>query len=306
MAPQFTGTGSSQSYQVMGLHSKIDYYVRAYLDINGNEQLDAWEPQGIARDKDYESPNPNYEYWVNYDIGVFRPTAGAPLSGVKIVLRGPDGDLDNVPDAWEQFYFGTDGNVATYDGNGVGLTMQEEYAWEINPNVADTDGDGLSDALEIGTLGTSPTNAAGDLDADGVPEAIEILWDGSGGYDPFNPITNPTGTDMDANSLDTDGDGVGDLMEIAAGSDPISASSSNQISIGSVGVTNGNPVVSWDIFSNINSVDVDYDVQATTDFITWVTVGTVTADGDTTAPVSFVDTISTAPAVFYRLELSIP
>ena len=63
----------------------------------------------------------------------------------------------------------------------------------------DTDGDGLSDELEVFVIGTSPTDA--DTDDDGLID-YEIVY----GLNPLNP--------------DTDGDGVGDGQELADGSNP--------------------------------------------------------------------------------------
>ncbi len=68
---------------------------------------------------------------------------------------------------------------------------------------ADTDGDGLTDALEV-ALGTPPTSA--DTDGDGLTNLEESV----------------VGTDP--HSADTDGDGVNDGTETAQGSDPASAS----------------------------------------------------------------------------------
>ena len=40
-------------------------------------------------------------------------------------------------------------------------------------------------------------------------------------YNPYDPIDNPTGTDLNANAADTDGDGDDDSTEIANGTDPL-------------------------------------------------------------------------------------
>ncbi|MEZ5448561.1 MAG: hypothetical protein R3E89_05985 [Thiolinea sp.] len=53
--------------------------------------------------------------------------------------------------------------------------------------MADTDGDGLNDGVEVNDSKTSPT--AADSDPDGIPDATEV------GADP-------------ANAIDSDGDGV--------------------------------------------------------------------------------------------------
>jgi hypothetical protein len=42
------------------------------------------------------------------------------------------------------------------DEDGDGLTNQQEFQLGTNPNLADTDGDGIGDGVEVNTLGTSP------------------------------------------------------------------------------------------------------------------------------------------------------
>jgi hypothetical protein len=71
--------------------------------------------------------------------------------------------------------------------------------------VSDTDGDDVDDGDEVNVHGTSPTNA--DSDADGMPDGWEITY----GLTPDNP--------SDA-SGDTDGDGVSNLDEYFAGTNP--------------------------------------------------------------------------------------
>ena len=78
----------------------------------------------------------------------------------------------------------------------------ERAAGVVGPGPApgvDTDGDGLSDEVEIFVLGTSPTDW--DTDDDGLTD-YEVVF----GLDPLNP--------------DTDGDGVGDGQEAADETDP--------------------------------------------------------------------------------------
>jgi hypothetical protein len=80
----------------------------------------------------------------------------------------------------------------------------------------DTDGDGLSDGLEI-LIGTDPLLDA-DADNDGLRDYQEVAWDGNDTeYDPATD-TNPL-------DEDTDNDGYKDGMEIASGYDPLLAAS---------------------------------------------------------------------------------
>ena len=72
----------------------------------------------------------------------------------------------------------------------------EEFENRSNPNLADTDGDGLSDRDEVKIHGTDPTLV--DSDGDGLGDADEINTLGT------NPIAK-----------DTDGDGISDYTDTA-------------------------------------------------------------------------------------------
>ena len=81
----------------------------------------------------------------------------------------------------------------------------DEVQRGTDPNVTDTDGDGLDDAAEVLVHRTDPTNP--DTDGDGINDGAEV----EAGLDPAR--------------LDTDGDGIGDGEEQAAGLDPLSPDS---------------------------------------------------------------------------------
>ena len=82
----------------------------------------------------------------------------------------------------------------------------------------DSDADGLAD-LDERMLGTSTEYA--DTDGDGLSDYLEVWYDGDGTYDPYHPTSNPSGTDLDANNPDTDGDDIEDGTEIGFGTDPL-------------------------------------------------------------------------------------
>ena len=107
---------------------------------------------------------------------------------------------------------GNDPNDTKWDTDGDGVSDLVELRWReqgalLNPNAADTDGDGLSDAEEL-RLGTDPTSA--DTDGDGLTDRQEVQgWT-------FTYNTAPTRTTIvtsDPLSADTDGDGLSDLLE---------------------------------------------------------------------------------------------
>lgn len=74
-----------------------------------------------------------------------------------------------------------------------------------NPPGVDSDGDGLSDELELNVFGTSPTLV--DSDGDTISDGVEAF--GTNGY-----LTAPA-------LPDTDSDGVNDNVEIQQGTDPL-------------------------------------------------------------------------------------
>ena len=124
----------------------------------------------------------------------------------------PDSDEDGLLDGAE-VTAGTDPTLGDTDGDGFGDNA--EVANGTDPNdpasvppgepTIDTDGDLLSDAQEA-ELGTNPELA--DSDGDGLTDFAEV------GFEPGSA----TGTDPLL--VDTDGDGVGDGDEITNGTDP--------------------------------------------------------------------------------------
>jgi len=139
-------------------------------------------------------------------------------------------DGDHLPDSWEMQYFGNLDQTDAGDPDGDGLGNLEEYQHGTNPNLADTDGDGLTDWYEIHVSGTDPTHA--DTDGDGLNDAWEVRYG-------LNPLVadNPTAdSDNDGltnaqeaqhgtnpNLADSDGDGVSDSAEITGGTNPLVA-----------------------------------------------------------------------------------
>lgn len=141
------------------------------------------------------------------------------IDGVDVVFsRGAFGildvDNDGMEDGWEVTHSLSD---PAGDPDGDGLTNVEEYLAGTLPNVADSDGDGANDLVE--TLMGSDARDGGavpayfyhslaanpmDLDGNGLSDAWEI-WAGRYG--------------MVAGG-DDDGDGVSNVAESLAGSDP--------------------------------------------------------------------------------------
>jgi outer membrane protein OmpA-like peptidoglycan-associated protein len=87
------------------------------------------------------------------------------------------------------------GEGGSSDADMDGLTKDQELQLGTNPNLADTDGDGLNDGLEFNQYKTDPLNP--DSDGDGISDNDEVK----------NYTTNP-------NLIDTDNDGLTDGDEI--------------------------------------------------------------------------------------------
>jgi formylglycine-generating enzyme required for sulfatase activity len=141
-----------------------------------------------------------------------------------------DTDSDGMHDPWETvngLVVGT--NDAALDAEGDGLSNVLEFRWNTNPQLADSDGDSLTDGAEHTTHGTFP-NAA-DTDGDGLSDSTEINIH----------LTNAKLADTDGDGLsdiaeinthltlplnrDTDGDGFRDGAEISLGTNALSAAS---------------------------------------------------------------------------------
>ena len=124
-------------------------------------------------------------------------TAGFNGSGATIGAQTPNGDV-NFPIAY---------NVSGSVSNG--MVIAYHFGTGSNPLVADTDGDGLEDGIEV-LIGTNP--AAVDTDHDGLSDSWELQY----GLDPLTP-TGDNGADGDF-----DGDHLANAKEFAYGTDPSS------------------------------------------------------------------------------------
>ena len=136
-----------------------------------------------------------------------------------------DTDGDRMGDGWELQYLNTLGVhpligafafEINLDLDGDGLTLLEEGLAGTNPNVADTDEDGLGDSWEVAFTGAEGVNpfvkvTEEELGVDEDNDGLSTLEESIAG-------TNPT-------SNDSDGDGLGDLWEVtytgARGVDPV-------------------------------------------------------------------------------------
>jgi hypothetical protein len=202
------GNAKKGDFSLMGLMNKV-YYVRAFIDVNGNRQLDSWEPVGYAR---VNAASTDYDL-LAVDL---KGEVGKLASGVRVIIRDRDTDADKLPDGWEWMYYGT---LARGSGD---LGVQNMTYWGAT-NMT------LLRCYEVDPVDVDPTAVGGDTDGDGVSDFDEVCYsDRIAGtapdvnrYDPYPPSATSLGTDLNPMKWDTDGDGLSDGYELAHGLNPL-------------------------------------------------------------------------------------
>ena len=133
-----------------------------------------------------------------------------------------DYDGDGLPTWYERGYSFLNPNNASdaaMDQDGDGLTNLGEFQAGSLPDNPDTDGDGVSDGVEVNMRQTSPINP--DTDRDGLSDKVETGT---------NVFIGPQDTGTNGSNPDSDGDGFVDAIEVLYGSNPNSATSTPDIS----------------------------------------------------------------------------
>ncbi|WP_296687098.1 Ig-like domain-containing protein [Flavobacterium sp.] len=144
-----------------------------------------------------------------------------------------DSDNDGISDVKEAGGTDTnnDGKVdGGVDANGVplstngGLTPPNtDGTGGANPYDVDSDGDGISDAIEKGANGNAPV----DTDGDGTPDYLDLDSDNDGILDAVEKGTGTTLVDTDGDGTpdyrdtDSDNDGISDAIEKGTGTTPL-------------------------------------------------------------------------------------
>jgi hypothetical protein len=133
-----------------------------------------------------------------------------------------DSDGDGVPDYRE---LDSDGDTIPDSEEGRALSDLDQDGTPDYRDL-DSDGDGRPDRCETGDA--DPATLSIDTDSDGIPDYLDVDSDGDGLPDREEDPNGNCQVDPGESSpreQDTDGDGVSDLVERLAGSDPGSATS---------------------------------------------------------------------------------
>ncbi|OQX04063.1 MAG: hypothetical protein BWK73_37430 [Thiothrix lacustris] len=192
---------------------------------NAQEKILGTDPLKADTDNDGESDSVE----IGADVNAPKNTDG---TGKNDALESDDldSDLDGVVDELD-----ADDVSPDNDSDNDGLTNAQEKAIGTDPLKADTDNDGESDSVEVGSTPANPLNTDGtggndalesdDLDADndGVVNELDAD-DASADNDSDNDgLTNAQEKTLDTNPLkaDTDGDGENDMAEISNVANPL-------------------------------------------------------------------------------------
>ena len=137
--------------------------------------------------------------WATFGLPM-GPDGKEPLYFWKFLDATRDSDGDGIPDGMEVAYFETNPMKADTAGSMID-DWRKIYLYGMDATISDADGDGLPDGWEVLNgldpySGEGANGATGDLDGDGVSNALELAYG-----------TNP-------GAADSDGDGLQDRTEM--------------------------------------------------------------------------------------------
>lgn len=188
----------------------------AYALSQHGRNLSLWASEGSGTAQDYRLFLPGVMAAVN---GPVSAAASGTAAGTATGYDAIDGGAPLVPGA------------VSLDSDDDGLTDEFEAMIGTNPLVADTDGDGLTDSLEAVVSHTDPLNP--DTDGDSANDAMEWAAGTDAGVG-VNVSDNPAvgaagagpagaGQTGATGVLDSDGDGLSDLLEQQLGTNVLAA-----------------------------------------------------------------------------------
>ncbi len=207
---------------------------------------------------------------VNSNVLTSYPWNGSYFGGIENLLYA-NANPGYIFDHWE-YSSGTLNQAIVEDTNAILITaatiVTAVFVPDVNP---DTDGDGLTDAIEA-TLGTDPTDI--DSDNDGLSDGLEV----GNGTDPLD-ICNPN---QSFPSCDPDNDGLTNGAEQAAGTNPGNPDSDLDGIIDGQEINSGsNPLDACSPNLNNNLCDSDGDgLLNSTEIITGTNPTNPDSDGD--------------------------
>ena len=162
-------------------------------DTDGDGMPDGWEAaNGLNATSPSNADGPNGDPdgdGLNNLMEYVNPTWTTMCGSSPCFRNGPDGVVTETTSPCNPAAGQGPGGCATYTAEVDGITS-------TNPQVADTDGDGLNDSYEALTLLTDPT--ASDTDGDGLSDGVEI----NGAYGEPAQASDPRNNNTDGDAFD--------------------------------------------------------------------------------------------------------
>ena len=198
--------------------------------INGETEADEFSPDAVHERSPTMGAVAKYTFTAKQEtlnITLANEDAAFPdvnpiINGLTLKQVGVDGDSDGdgLLDVWELAQFGdlTQGPNDDFDNDG--LSNSRELELQTNATLADTDGDGLSDGVEVTDTMTDPRLL--DSDSDGLSDGFEL---------------NDSKTDPLL--ADSDSDGQQDAFELLYSGDPNDGDSQGTLNVSSDAFTGG-------------------------------------------------------------------
>jgi len=158
-----------------------------------------------------------------------------------------------------------------------------------------------------GTLGGSPSFSWSDSTGSGLIASFSTATAGQVKLTLLTPLqfwrqTNFGSTSSTADTLDTDGDGLPNLLEYALGSSPTSATSANPPT-SQLSTLNTQQYLQLS-FTRIADPFLTYTVQGSSDLSTWSDLWTSTGSANTAGSVIITDSLPASPKRFLRLKVT--